>query len=451
MFKKIGVTILCITLILAFVGCSSPTQPTTSEVPETTEAVTNTEPTESAQKEPVVITLGMHVADTQAQEPATWAIIKAFEAANPNIKVEIIGAETDEHVKNMKMLSQTGELPDIFWMLPAPAKEMQQAGYLLDLTEFLAANPTVSDYLPQSMKDSANVDGFQYGLPYQPLVTGFWYNKALFKEYGIAEPVPGTTFDELLSMAEGFSSHNVATIAQGAKSPFSVWAWLTAYCRYGYFDRINNILSGSDKFNNPDFVKFYEKIAELSKAGAFPTNIATIDYFQAKDMFLQGQTAMFNSGHWDAQAISDALGENAGFWWGPTFSDGIGDQKVLMKVSAAPFVVSAKVADDAARKDAVYQFLAFYYGEEAAKITVENSGIPVINYLPDVDTSGNPAYTALLQALALEDWKSPYAQPDLIVSEAVQNAMYDSLYGVMVGTYTPSQALDVIDSALATD
>ena len=126
MLKKIGVSILCITLILAFVGCSSPAPTSATEKPEATEAVTSTETTDSAQQEPVVINLGMHVADTQAQEPATWAIIKAFEAANPNIKVNIIGAETDEHVKNMKLLSQTGELPDIFWMLPAPAKKCRK-------------------------------------------------------------------------------------------------------------------------------------------------------------------------------------------------------------------------------------------------------------------------------------------------------------------------------------
>lgn len=424
MIKKIGTILLTVTTIFLITGCK-----------ETEDGT-------------ITITLGMHVADVESQEPATWAIIQAFEEANPNITVDIIGAETDNHVANMKILSQTDSLPDIFWMLPAPALEMQEAGNLLDLTEFLSEYPTVDGYLPQSMKDSANNDGFQYGLPYQPLVTGFWYNKALFEEYDVDEPVAGTTFDELTDMVDVFAANDVATIAQGAKSPFSVWAWLTAYTRYGYYDRIDDILAGTDSFNNTDFVNFYSKIEELSDLGAFPENIATIDYFQAKDLFLQGQSAMFNSGHWDATAISEALGDDAGFWWGPTFSDGVGEQQMKMKVSSAPFVVSSSVADDSEIKDAVYKFLAFYYGEEAAIITVENSGIPVIDYVPDVDTSDNPAYTALLEALDLEDWVSPYAQPDLVVSTAVQNAMYDSLYGVMVGTYTPTEALEVIDTAI---
>ena len=53
MLKKIGVSILCITLILAFVGCSSPAPTSTTEKPEATEAVTSTETTDSAQQEPV--------------------------------------------------------------------------------------------------------------------------------------------------------------------------------------------------------------------------------------------------------------------------------------------------------------------------------------------------------------------------------------------------------------
>lgn len=55
---------------------------------------------------------------------------------------------------------------------------------------------------------------------------------------------------------------------------------------------------------------------------------------------------------------------------------------------------------------------------------------------------------AMLEALAA-GWESPEAAPDLTVVSAVQEALYNSMFGVMQGTYEPSEALDKIDEALS--
>ena len=44
-----------------------------------------------------------------------------------------------------------------------------------------------------------------------------------------------------------------------------------------------------------------------------------------------------------------------------------------MKVPAAPLVVSSAVKDNDKAKEALYAFLKYYYGEEAAKISYEGS------------------------------------------------------------------------------
>lgn len=55
---------------------------------------------------------------------------------------------------------------------------------------------------------------------------------------------------------------------------------------------------------------------------------------------------------------------------------------------------------------------------------------------------------AMLTALAA-GWGSPEAAPDITVTSAVQEALYNSMFGVMQGTYEPSEALDKIDEALS--
>lgn len=80
---------------------------------------------------------------------------------------------------------------------------------------------------------------------------------------------------------------------------------------------------------------------------------------------------------------------------------------------------------------------------------VDNGNIPVINYKASIDSSKQPAFAAVMEQINNKEWTSPSAQPDLVVSTAVQNAMYDSIYGVINGNYTPSVALDNIDKAVS--
>ena len=119
-----------------------------------------------------------------------------------------------------------------------------------------------------------------------------------------------------------------------------------------------------------------------------------------------------------------------------------------MKVPSAPIGVSAADADDEKLKEGVYEFLKFYYGEEAAKLSYEGSIFPATNYDSVSAADTQFAMNAMLESLA-SGWESPASAPDLTVSSAVQEALYDAIFGVLQGTYEPEEALDKIDAALA--
>lgn len=446
--KKAGAAALSLALSgVLLAGCSPAANgEKSSSAPAATSAAAQAS-SMAASGEPVTITYGAHVANMAEQEPATYAVIEAFMKANPNITVEINGADTDEHVKRMKMAAQSGTLPDIFWLLPAPSQEMWDAGLLLDFNEYFGESPEVEAKIGEEMRAMSPVEDAVFGLSYQKLVTGMWYNKALFKLYNVPEPVNGTSYEEFLEMIDTFSSNGVTTVAKGAKDPFSVWNFLLGWARYGYFDKFDAIQAGEESFVNVDFLHYFEKIAEMREHGAFPGNIATMDYFQAGNMFINGEAAMMDSGAWDTAKFDEALGEDVGFWWGPVFPDGVGNQQLSMQAPTNNIRVSKTVLDDAAKKEAVYRFLDYFYSEEADQIRIEKGSVPLAN---DGDTSTvSPAFKAVLEAMADSEWPSVPDQADLVVSEPVQVAMYDALYGVMVGTYTPEQALANIEEAQA--
>ena len=119
-----------------------------------------------------------------------------------------------------------------------------------------------------------------------------------------------------------------------------------------------------------------------------------------------------------------------------------------MKVPSAPIGVSAAIADNKNLKEGVYEFLKFYYGEDAAKISYEGSIFPATSYEGVAASDSQYSMNAMIEALA-NGWESPEAAPDLTVSSAVQEALYDGIFGVLQGTYQPAQALDKIDAAFA--
>lgn len=394
----------------------------------------------------VEITLSMQNPDVESADPATWAIVEAFEEANPDVTVSVTGEAVAEHLQKLSIAAQSDTLPDVFWVYKSTAEEMQEAGLLLDLAPILD-ELELTESFPESTVSNFSAGEAIYGVPYQGLLTGLWVNEQILADNGLETP---ETFDDLLEVAETLSANGVTTISNGAnQSAFSVWSFLTDLSRFGFEEKIDGLLDGSESYANDDFLSLYIHIDELREAGAFPSNVSTQTYQQAVDQFTSGNAAMLDAGVWASSAIQDSeIAGNVSFWQGPQFSDGVGEQNIIMNVASAPFAVDHKVADDPAKLDAVERFLAFYYSDEAQQILVDNGQPPVTDYEAQLDAEAQSALKAALDAAAEPGVTSPESQPDLLVPTPVANAMYDSIYGVIQGQLTPEQALDLVQKAL---
>lgn len=78
----------------------------------------------------------------------------------------------------------------------------------------------------------------------------------------------------------------------------------------------------------------------------------------------------------------------------------------------------------------------------------EGSIFPATTYEGVVANDSQYAMNAMIEALG-NGWETPEAAPDQTVNSAVQKAMYDGMFGVMQGTYTPEEALSNMDQAAA--
>lgn len=348
----------------------------------------------------------------------------------------------------MKLKAKDGTLPQVFWLNSAEAPEYAESGALLDLKDFLTSNSAIDEAL-NGMEDAFNTAKIQYGLPYQCNVQGFFFNKEIFDQAGVDYPTNDTTYDDFITMINKLNQAGKTPISIGSKnSGFAMWEFNEFLERYGWSEYYQQILKKEKKFANEDLLACFEKLNGLKEAKAFPENMATIEYFDAKQLFNDGSAAMFGTGQWDCSEFDKNLGDKVGFWWGPIFSDSKYEQKVAMKVPSAPIVVNAKVGENKEMKEAVYAFLNFYYGKEAAEISYKGSIFPATNYAGVSASENQYAMNAMLEALSA-GWTSPAAAPDQTLSSAVQTELYNGIFGVLQNTYTPQEALEKMDETLS--
>lgn len=386
----------------------------------------------------------MQQTDIKTGDPTTYALVQAFEKKYPNVKVNLSGQPVAQHDQTIDVGAQSHTLPDIFWVQSADTgAKLAQSGALLDLTPILQSGG-ISDKIAPATLAEFKSGNTQFGVPYQALVTGFYYNKKILADNGLQLP---TTFDQLVHVATVLHQKGITTISNGAnQSAFSVWAFLTCLDRFGYDAQIPGILAGTSSYNNPDFLKFYQALAQLQKAGAFSSNVSTETYNQAVADFSAGKSAFLDSGVWAASQLqSSPVGPDVGFWIGPTFSNGVGPQNIAMNVVGAPLSASASLKPGTPKYQAVAAFFDFYYSDEGQQIFIDNGQPPVTTLTPTVP-AGQTVFNAVLTAI--HGVPAPKAQPDQYLSTASQNAMYDSMYGVIEGQLTPTAAIALADTAI---
>ena len=138
----------------------------------------------------------------KGQEPGMRAIADAFEAKNPDIKVNVEVTPWDQYWTKLEAAATGGSMPDVFWMHSSQHIRYAQSGMLMDLNEVIE-NSDVLDMsqFTEGIVDLYNVDGQQIAIPKDVSTIGLWYNKTLFDEAGVEYPNENWTWDDLLEAA----------------------------------------------------------------------------------------------------------------------------------------------------------------------------------------------------------------------------------------------------------
>ena len=349
-----------------------------------------------------------------------------FEAANPNIDLNITAYPEENYGIKLDTAIAAGKEPDLT-LYPGP--EQIRAGLFLPIDDLLAEEGIdVSTYVPAIVEPgdelSCNWEGQLYCLGTFAGSVQMLYNKDLFDAAGIPHPAPWPpmTPDEFVDIACQLTDPENEVWGGGAADPT---AYLPADMLYSPDGR-----TATGYFNGPEMVHQLDLLAGGYEQGCFPAPNAVDPWSQGMDYFSKGQLGMVITDFASLQKPEKA-GINYGSTAPPT-PEGVEPYFFVWTDSVG--VMSSSEHPDEAMK-----FIAFV-GTEGQRIRYETTGdIPLDLAMADeVNWAGDtPGRQDGLEVLA-------NARPLIFVPnrwDAI-DPFYDAWGFVLAGEKSAQQALD---------
>ena len=360
MKKKVLSLILCATMMAGLLaGCGSgstsetaATETTTEETTEEASAETTQETTEAASDvadigdEPITITIlaGQSTTDTGTEDMITEAVAKVY----PNITLEWECVGWNDLAPKMQQYMQSG-LPDIIIGKGQDVATYAPLGVLGDLT----GTPAV-DRVLEDATAGVTVDGKVYGIVYNALYQGVYYNRALFEEYNVAIP---TTQEELQQAIDTFNEAGITPFASHFVDGWSIGNVTMQFAINGVFNQYptwgDDFREGKVSFeSSEEYRKCYE-YNKLIYDNTFEDTFS-LEQTECDARMVNGEAAMKVSGAWSIQNFLD-IDENFDFGIFP-FPNETGDSKLIFEPNIT-FMKSANTEySDAV--DAIFNVIA---------------------------------------------------------------------------------------------
>jgi raffinose/stachyose/melibiose transport system substrate-binding protein len=380
-----------------------------------------------------------HVQNTEPSRGIWQQTADAYTRAHPNVKIKIT-AQLDADLKpKLESRLQAGDPPDIFQTWGGGVlKQQVEAGMVKDITDDVA--PWIATLNPAAVKVD-QVDGKQYGIPYDYGMVGFWYNKELFTRAGVT--TPPATWAQFLDAVRKIKATGVTPIALGGKDkwPGMFW-WAYLALRIGGQGALDKAAEDGS-FDAPPFVEAGAKLKELVDLAPFQQGFLGADYSSATGQAGQmagGRAAMELMGHWSkgthASVSKDkkGLGDKLGWFPFPTVDGGAGQ----------PTEVFGGVNGFAVGKDAppaAVDFLKFISSQEQARNILKNGQfIPVTK---GAEAALTDPHTKLI-AETLNKASGVQIYLDQAYAPAVGAAVNDAVQALLAGRSSPEQVASTI-------
>jgi raffinose/stachyose/melibiose transport system substrate-binding protein len=282
-------------------------------------------------------TLRILVSSAAGSDAGFRAVNAAFEKQYPKVKIEFSTVPNGNYAAAEASRLTAG---NVDLMVAAPTNVPSYAkgsesndDRLADAGEFvdLSNQPFIGRFVPSILAAQA-YQGKDYTVPTGvSYYTGVFYNKAIFKRYGLSIP---TTWQQFLALAATLKSHGVTPLGIGGKDSWPAGLPMLAAVEGAYptaqdkSQLAAGLWSHSISLSDPSQVAILQQVQTMY--GLAQPNFAGVSYTDIPSEFAAGKFAMTPDGTWDQTTIAAAVGGkfDVGYFPLPT-SDNAADNALL--------------------------------------------------------------------------------------------------------------------------
>jgi raffinose/stachyose/melibiose transport system substrate-binding protein len=419
--------VIALLVVAILAGCTATPTPQPTAPP----TVPPTEPPDE-----VVLTMGSWRPDDVEQMNR---ILDRFHEEHPTITIRFEPTNPPDYNEALQAQLASGTGPDLFYVRSYATSRMQyEQGYLKPLGDL----PGLKDrFQPEMVAAWATDDGLPYAVPFIATSHGVYYNEEIFADLDLSTP---NTWEELLITAQAIKDAGIVPFANASGDPWTiaevVFMNLAPNFIGGREGRMA-YLNGERCFDDEHVVAAFGAMGDL--APYFPTNHELLTYGDSRELFAQGQAAMFMSGSWD---IAFFEASDLEFDWSV-----FATPPPAGKRAHVTFHPDAGIALNAAssHQEAARTFLSWMTTSDCAEaLANELPGFfPMHREAPDIANEHARTFLALNEGRGTDArfaWeKLREGSPDGYV------LMQENAIAVLQGEKTPEEAADALQAGLA--
>ena len=365
-------------------------------------------------------------------------VVKAFEAANPGVKVNFTTGGADQYQQQIRTQLASGTAPDVLSVWPGNGNPgatyvLAKPGYLRDLSD----QPWAAKY-PDAMKTVAQYQGKTYNAIFGQSGIGAVYNQEALRKAGLTPP---GTWTELLAFCKAAAGKGTPAFALGIQDKWVtqlVLYALVATTVYGTdrdFDK--KMQAGQANFAHSPWTAAMAKYQEMAAAGCFQQSPLSTSYEASQQLAATGKTLGLIQGNW-VIALLKKQNPSGTFTLKalPATDDPAGF--VMPAAAGAGYGVNAK----AKNPDLALKFVNYVMSPEGMNLFVtKQGGLPV---LPDTGFTVDPSLTEL-STYVTGNRTVPFMD-QLWPNAKVQQTMLSGLQEIFSGQSTSDKMLAAMDT-----
>ncbi len=357
------------------------------------------------------------------------AILAKFEAAHPNIDIQLEEIAGTNYTTRLNTALAAGEAPDLFALAPGPdTASAAAAGYNVDLTSKLDISG-----LTQAAKDAVTINGKVYSAPILGSYTvGLYYQRKVFADNGLTPPTNETEFMKLCATlkAKGITPM-IAPAQDGIIPAFLYMMMASSVLKADGFDAVRH---GTRKLTDPDVVKaayFLKDIYSCFQDGSLAT-----PYVEGKALFALGKGATLEGGSADyAGFLETNPAVDLGVVPFPAVDGGTPATVTGME---GPYNINAKSKNI----DAAVTFLQWMMGKEPAQMVVDTITLTTTK---GVVPSDNRVMKEMIEASTSNDVRVFYELPE---TGGVFGAIQQNAAALFLGEMSPEDFSAALQAAI---